>query len=241
MSATDFKQKARSESRFLLFPQLNYLCYFTSSCSVVRLGSQSSSPFTLQRGERQGSILSPSLFLLVMDPLLKQLQSASLGLSIHNTYAGGYLHADDIRTLACSYSSMEAQIAMVSQFASDNFLTLNKSNCEVVIISASAPKHTATTSSHVVYHSFPIQDEAKCLGYIWSRNLSAASMINERIHKARQAFFQFGSISAFQGNLSPISSSSIIKCCVYPVFLYGMENWICVRNRYPNWRSFKER
>ena len=121
---------------------------------------------------------------------------------------------------------MEAQIAMVSQFALDNFFTLNESMCAVVVISASAPKHTATTSSHVVCHSFPIQDEAKCLAYTWRRNLSAASMINERLHKARQAFFQFGSISAFQGNLSPISSSSIIKCCVYPVLLYGVENWI---------------
>ena len=30
VSATDFKEKARFGSRFLLFPQLNYLCYFTS-------------------------------------------------------------------------------------------------------------------------------------------------------------------------------------------------------------------
>ena len=163
---------------------------------------------------------SPFLFLLMMDPLLKQLQSASLGLSIHNTYDGGYLHADDIRTLACSYFSMEAQIPIVLQFASDNFLTLNESKCDVVVISASTPKHSATASSHVVCHSFPNQDEAKCLGYIWRRNLSAARMINERIHKARRAFFQFGSISAFQGNLNPISSSSIIECCVYPILLY---------------------
>ena len=34
--------------------------WFTDCCSVVRLGSQSSSPFTVQRGVRQGSILSPS-------------------------------------------------------------------------------------------------------------------------------------------------------------------------------------
>ena len=94
----------------------------------------------------------------------------------------------------------------------------------IVVISASAP--TATASTHIVCHSFPIQDEAKCLGYIWRRNLSAGRMINEHIHKARQAFFQFGSISAFQGNLSPINSSSITECCVYPVLLYGMENWI---------------
>ena len=30
VSATDFKQKARFGSKFLLFPQLNYLCYFIS-------------------------------------------------------------------------------------------------------------------------------------------------------------------------------------------------------------------
>ena len=30
MSATDFKQKARFGRKFLLFPQLNYLCYFIS-------------------------------------------------------------------------------------------------------------------------------------------------------------------------------------------------------------------
>ena len=30
VSTTDFKEKARFGSRFLLFPQLNYLCYFTS-------------------------------------------------------------------------------------------------------------------------------------------------------------------------------------------------------------------
>ena len=32
-------------------------------------------------GLKQGSVLSPALFLLVMDPLLKQLQSTQLGLS----------------------------------------------------------------------------------------------------------------------------------------------------------------
>ena len=101
-------------------------------CSVARHGSQNSSPFPLQRGVHQGSIFSSSFFLLVMDPHMKLLQSVSLGTSIHNTYTGGYLHADDIRTLACSYSSMEAQITTVSQFASEIFWTLNKSKFEAV-------------------------------------------------------------------------------------------------------------
>ena len=74
---------------------------------------------------RQGSILSPLLFLLVMDPLLRQLQSSSVDTSINNMYAGGYIHADDIRTLAGNVTSLESQISTVERFTAENFLTLN--------------------------------------------------------------------------------------------------------------------
>ena len=59
-----------------------------------------------ERGVKQGSVLSPALFLLVMDPLLRQLQESGVGLSVNNFYAGGFLHADDIRTLATSEASL---------------------------------------------------------------------------------------------------------------------------------------
>ena len=63
--------------------------------------------YPVETGVKQGSVLSPALFLLVMDPLLRQLQATGLGLSI---YAGG---ADDIRTLATSVESLEAQMVVV--------------------------------------------------------------------------------------------------------------------------------
>ena len=58
-------------------------------------------------------MLSPALFLLVMDPLLRQLQASRMGVSVNGFYAGGFLHADDIRTLATSEASLEAQVAQV--------------------------------------------------------------------------------------------------------------------------------
>lgn len=45
--------------------------------------------------------LSPMLFLLVMDPLLRQLHESSLGTSVNSFYTGGFLHADDIHALDC--------------------------------------------------------------------------------------------------------------------------------------------
>ena len=73
----------------------------------------------------QGSALSPTFFLLVMDHLLKQLEFLGLGLSVNNFYAGGFLNADDLRTLATSTDSLNAQVALVKRFAEENFLKLN--------------------------------------------------------------------------------------------------------------------
>ena len=55
-------------------PLHDWYCNLTSQ---VKLGSFSSEPFAICRGIRQGSILSPMLFNLVMDPLLSEMSSRS--------------------------------------------------------------------------------------------------------------------------------------------------------------------
>ena len=66
------------------------------------------------KGSEAGcSILSPSLFPLIMDPLLTRLQNSGLGLSL---YAGGFIHADDIRALSSSTESLENKISIVENF-----------------------------------------------------------------------------------------------------------------------------
>ena len=73
-----------------------------------------------------------SLFLLIMDPLLTRLQNSGLGLSINNFYAGGFIHADDIRTLSSSTESLEKHFSIVEIFSKENLLKLNVQDCEIV-------------------------------------------------------------------------------------------------------------
>ena len=52
----------------------------------VRVDGRLSDEFLVGRGVKQGSALSPALFLLVMDPLLRLLQASELGLSVNGFY-----------------------------------------------------------------------------------------------------------------------------------------------------------
>ena len=75
--------------------------------TVVKSGSSYSSPFPISRGIQQGSVISPTFFLVVMDKLLHSLSEKKAGVSICNLYLGGAAHADDVRTVVTSVKAAE--------------------------------------------------------------------------------------------------------------------------------------
>ena len=99
--------------------------WYKGAVCHVKIDGCLSKQFVVERGVKQGSILSPTLFLIVMNPLLKQLESSKLGLSTNDYYAGGFVHADDIRTLSSSVESVRAQVEIVKKFANKRHLKLN--------------------------------------------------------------------------------------------------------------------
>ena len=79
----------------------------------------------------------------------------------------------------------------------------------------------------------PPGEAGKCLGYWWERT------VEENIKKAQRAFFHYGSISVFQGDLSPLSCRSVLETCVMPVLLYGSENWILTEGLVAKLEAFR--
>ena len=99
--------------------------WYTNVSSSVKVGRQVSPSFSVSRGVRQGSVLSPTLFLLVMDPILLELSKRSCGPSVCGLYLGAFSHADDFLTLSTNISDCKLQMMIVSEYASSQGLALN--------------------------------------------------------------------------------------------------------------------
>ena len=134
------------------------------------------------------------------------------------------MHADDIRTLATSEETLRRQIALVKTFAEENLLKLNTNKCEIVVFSRD--RKFVPPSCEVEGPEMPVGDVGKCLGYWWKGDLLATISVDKNTKKARRAFFHYGSIGVFHGDICPLSSNSVLECCVIPVLLYGCENCI---------------
>lgn len=138
----------------------------------VRVGGQLSPSFTLERGVLQCSVLAPTFFLLIVDPLLRELEHNNLGPFVFGIYVGAFAHTDDICTITSSLLSLQKQIHVVKEFAKYNALSLNPTKCEVVIIS---PSKVTDPSPVCTLDDKPLlpKENAKCLGFCWLWDLSA--------------------------------------------------------------------
>ena len=135
-------------------------------------------------------------------------------------------------------SSMEEQVAMAQKFAKENLLKLNAQKCEIVVFSRNQTKQFPECS--VDGEVIPASDVGKCLGYWWRGDQMATRAVEENVKKARRSFFLYGGIGVFQGDLSPLSSRSVVEVCVMPILMYGCEDWIVSEELLRRLESFQE-
>ena len=67
-----------------------------------------------------GSVLSPLLFLLVIDSLLVELESSRTGACINGIYVGSLGYTDDHRFITANIALLEQQASVVKRFTQDN-------------------------------------------------------------------------------------------------------------------------
>jgi len=93
--------------------------------------------FLATNGVKQGSVLSPVLFCVYIDDLVR-LSNANVGCFIGSNYAGALAYADDLVLLAPTASALRKMLAICDVYAAEYSMSFNaqKSKCLVILSNA---------------------------------------------------------------------------------------------------------
>lgn len=126
-----------------------------------------------------------------------------------------YEHLPQVRPLLRN-SSTRSNYSVVQK---KHHLKLNVNKCEIVVFANGPSGAENLPVCDVDGVVVPSGNVGKCLGYWWKGDLLSSKSIEEKHQQS------FGSIGVFCGDISPLSSRSVLERSVMPI-LYGSENWI---------------
>ena len=94
--------------------------------------------FSLYRGVKQGSVMSPWLYSLFINGLLKKLKAEKLGVAFVGEWIGALAFADDIVLIAESAEEMARMVRVCEEYARRWRFEFNVKKCKYMIIDGDA-------------------------------------------------------------------------------------------------------
>lgn len=195
---------------------------YDGSTSCVRTQDGLSPPFPVKTGVRQGCILSPLLFNLVLDWVLaKAIDDGADGVVVGDGCTVADLdYADDIALLQPDSASMQALLDRMADHAEHVGLKIKPAKTKVIALNSPPPE------LHVYGEAIEVVDAFCYLGStISGRTIAPNEDIACRIGKASTTFRRLSVRLWRRSDITIETKMKIFNASIVPVLLYGCETW----------------
>ena len=193
-----------------------------NSRNKVKLGNKMSEPFQTVSGLRQGCILSPVLFSLVMEKVTRTILNRPEGMNVNNSIIKDFSYADDIDLVAPSLEDLDSLASDLNGMASRMGLSINENKTKLMKIT----KGDDQNNNIVLVGGLNVEyvNEFKYLGSIITSKNEIEKEIKARITSANKCYY---SLSNFfkKRSISIKTKCRIYTTVVRPIALYGCEAW----------------
>nr|KAG5695646.1 hypothetical protein BaRGS_029136 [Batillaria attramentaria] len=194
--------------------------YEDATCQVIHDGKLTE-PFTVRTGVRQGCILSPTIFLMVVDWVMRQATDGKrTGIQwTFSKHLEDLDFADDIALLSHKQQDAQEKLNRVAEEAEKTGLKINISKTEVMRVN-----HKQHDPIRLHQEDIKEVDKFVYLGSVVSKDGGTDEDIKSRTNKARHAFRTLRPIWRSTA-LSLRNKIRIFNSNVKSVLLYGSETW----------------
>jgi hypothetical protein len=187
----------------------------------IKVDNAMSEKVEIQRGVRQGCVLSPMLFNLYAETVFSEaLNEETGGIKVNGLAINNIRYADDTLIMACTQMELQQIMNAIVQHSETMGLKLNTSKTKMMVFSKKPVKSELRINNVIIEQVSSL----KYLGTILKENYDYKHEIRCRIEQARHAFLNMKNLLAGQ-QLNLELRMRIVRCYIFPVLMYGCESW----------------
>ena len=198
---------------------------YSDNKESFKLNGRFSESYTILRGVKQGSILSPIIYKNYIYDLLYCLRKDSIGLKIGTLYFGTPTVADDVFLMSNASPELQAMLDFCFSYAMEHGYSLNiiKSlACPLRKRRSPNPESTPSCTYLLGENELPTKSTFVHLGLEWKAGGKYPD-ISKKISSARRAAYAlFGSGLHGINGLGLSAAFNLVQTFIVPILLYGL-------------------
>ena len=187
----------------------------------MRVANEESALQEIKRGVRQGCVLSPDLFNMYSEIIMKDLVDLD-GIKFGGRNINNIRYADDTVLIADSEEKLQTLVQALVQSSQERGLKLNISKTKVMVVSKST--QNIRTNIFVGGEQLEQVERYKYLGSVVTQDGRCDQEIKTRLAIARSAYIRIKPIVTNR-SISINLRKRFIRAYIWSTLMYGCESW----------------
>jgi hypothetical protein len=183
---------------------------------------ETSDPFRIEKGVRQGDTISPKLFTATLEEAFRKIDWTGFGISINNGPLTNLRYADDVAIIGKNGSDVQAAVTKVNEETQQVGLKMNIGKC-AVMFNEFCSKRPVEIEGETIKEV----DKFVYLGQEINAKGDFNGEISRRIQLSWAAFNKFRNL--FISRLPLCLKKKLFNQCILPVMTYGCQTWVLTK------------
>jgi len=190
--------------------------------AMIRLQEGNSEEFSIERGVRQGCVLSPKLFNMYTEPIFREIEDLP-GISIGGENANNFRYANDTALIADTEERLQEIVNVVKERSEELGLSMNVSKTKTMRVNKAGEERKIAT--FIDGSSLGQVQDFKYLGQIITDDGKCDKDIKRRIAIARSTFISMKDVLTTR-KLKWDTRIRLVRCYILSTLLYASETWV---------------